>query len=85
MIRRSFMYSSHQKNRLIKLPKKLECPSCGRVSMVIKKGATKMADDFSVHNISRWVCTNCGEELFNPQAMSEIGRQRSLKSQKAVG
>jgi hypothetical protein len=53
--------------------------------MVIKKGATKMADDFSVHNISRWVCTHCGEELFNPQAMSEIGRQRSLKSQKAVG
>ena len=73
------MSSSHQKGRLIKLHRKLECPSCGHVSMVIKKGKTTMADGIQINDISRWVCSNCGEEVFDPKTLSEIRQQRTAK------
>jgi YgiT-type zinc finger domain-containing protein len=76
------MYSSRQKGQFIKLQKKLECPSCGRVAMVFKKGKTTLADGVQVDDINRWVCSNCGEELFNHQTMAEIRHQRAIKSHK---
>ena len=77
------MYSSRQKSRLIKLPKKLECPSCGLVAMVAKKGTTTMADGYKIHDVNRWICNNCGEEVFDAHAMAEIRSQRAVKSKKA--
>lgn len=61
------------------MDKKLECPSCGQMAMVIKKGSSKMADGVQVKNISRWVCENCSEELFDAKTMKEIRTQREQK------
>ena len=62
------------------MDKKLECPSCGQIAMVRKKGSSKMADGVQVKNISRWVCMNCNEELFDLKAMKEIRAQREHTS-----
>jgi transposase-like protein len=62
------------------MEKKLECPSCGRMSMVRKKGPAKMADGVQIKNIQRWVCEHCGEELFDLKAMKEIRAQRAHHS-----
>ena len=59
---------------------KLECPSCGRMSMTQKKGSTKLADGVEVKSISRWVCEKCGEELFDLKAMKDIREQRTRTS-----
>ena len=58
------------------MKKKLECPSCSKISMVMKKGHSTLNDGFSVKDINRWVCENCGEELFDLHTMKQIRRQR---------
>ncbi len=62
------------------MEKRLECPSCGQMAMVIKKGSSKMADGLQVKNITRWVCEKCGEELFDAKAIKEIRTQREQKA-----
>ncbi len=74
------MSSSPQKNRKTKTAAKLECPSCGMLSMKVKKGSFKTEDGIHIHNISRWVCDNCQEEVLDLHAMKEIRRQRASKS-----
>lgn len=61
------------------MEKKLECPSCGQISMTMKQGVSRLADGFSVNNISRWVCENCGEELFDVKTIKQIRKQREKK------
>ena len=80
MTRRNFIFSSHLKGQFNIMAKKLECPSCGKIAMTIKKGVSKMADGIQIKNISRWVCDNCGEELFDSKTMKEIRRQRTKKT-----
>lgn len=62
------------------MEKKLECPSCGQISMVMKKGTSRLADGFSVNNINRWVCENCSEELFDIKTMQQIRTQQEKKT-----
>jgi transposase-like protein len=59
---------------------KLECPSCGRVSMVLKKGTVNLDDGVLIKSIHRWVCEHCGEELFDLKAMKDIRAQRAHHS-----
>ena len=61
------------------MTKKLECPSCGKMAVSLKKGSSKMADGVQIKNIARWVCDNFGEELYDPKTMKEIRRQRAQK------
>ena len=67
------MSSSLQKNST---KTKLECPSCGQTSMIRKKGSSILSDKTKVKNIEKWICENCGEELFDLKAMKEIKNQR---------
>jgi transposase-like protein len=60
--------------------KKLECPSCGLITMYLKTGISNLEDGVKVSKISRWVCENCGEELFDMKAMKEIRIQRKEKT-----
>ena len=60
--------------------KKLECFSCGQMSMVLKKGTSKLEDGTSIKNITRWVCENCGEELFDLKAMKKIRTDKKSKT-----
>ena len=80
MTKKNFTFLFHLKGRLNNMVKKLECPSCGKIAMTIKKGSSKMADGTQIKNITRWVCDNCGEELFDPKTMKEIRRQRTKKT-----
>lgn len=77
------MSSFHQKSQLLDSMNKLECPNCGNIAMVKKVGETILADGKHIHNLSRWVCQNCNEEVFDRAAMKEISRQRILKSKAA--
>ncbi len=80
MTRRNFISLFHLKGQLNNMVKKLECPSCGKIAMTIRKGSSKMADGIQIKNITRWVCDNCGEELFDPKTMKEIRHQRAKKT-----
>ena len=62
------------------MEKRLECPSCGRMSMVLKKGSAKMADGVQIKSINRWVCEHCGDELFDLKTMKKIREQRARHS-----
>ena len=57
----------------------IECHACGETSMVLQSGETVLEDGFKIRNLERWVCRNCGEELFDSRAMKEIRRQREKK------
>ena len=72
------MSLSHQKNRSDN-DLKLECPSCGMVAMTRKTGKSKLSDGIEVSGITRWVCDNCNEELFDLKTMKEIRKQRKNK------
>ena len=60
--------------------RKLECPRCGSMAMLLKSGISHLEDGVKVSKISRWVCENCGEELFDLKAMKEIRMQRKEKA-----
>ena len=76
------MSLSHQKNQLDKKmnKQKLECPSCGFLTMNLKTGTSKLSDGLKVTHIKKWVCEKCGEELFDLKTMKEIRKQRKEKS-----
>jgi len=61
--------------------KKIECFACGRKAMIQKKGITKLADGIKVKSINKWICENCGEELFDLNAMKKIRIERKKESQ----
>ena len=74
------MSSSRQRSRSAE-PKHLECPSCGKMAMVRKTGTSETPDHVRVPNLTRWVCENCAEELYDAAAMKrvrEARRQRAL-------
>jgi hypothetical protein len=48
--------------------------------MYLKTGISNLEDGVKVSKISRWVCENCGEELFDMKAMKEIRIQRKEKT-----
>jgi YgiT-type zinc finger domain-containing protein len=77
------MSSFHQKSQLHDSKNKLECPNCGNIAMIKKVGDTILADGKNIQNLSRWVCQNCNEEVFDRDAMKEISRHRALKSKAA--
>ena len=60
--------------------KRLECPDCGLMTMYLKTGSSNLNDGTKVSGISRWVCENCGEELFDMKAMKKIRMQRKEKA-----
>jgi transposase-like protein len=74
------MSSSRRKKRFPEENPTLECPQCGKLSMIKMQGSTVLQGGTRVHNISRWVCQNCKEEAFDSVAMKEIARQRAIKS-----
>jgi YgiT-type zinc finger domain-containing protein len=77
------MSSFHQKGQSQDSMNKIECPNCGKIAMLRKMSDTILADGKLIRHISRWVCQNCNEEVFDRDAMKEIRRQRALKSKAA--
>ena len=73
------MSSFHQKSQSHDNMKKIECPNCGKIAMARKFGDAILADEKHIQNISRWVCKNCTEEVFDGSAMKEISRQRAFR------
>lgn len=66
------MSLSHQK----KQAEKIECPTCGRISMSHQKGNSAMIDGFKVKNIYKWVCSYCKEEMYDLETMKKIHELR---------
>ena len=60
----------------------LVCPTCGRGKLAKIIGDHRMGDGFLVRNIERLNCTVCGENLFSPEAMKEMEKQRLTKNGK---
>jgi YgiT-type zinc finger domain-containing protein len=69
--------SSYRQNALSET---ISCPECGKNAMKRRKGGTRLEDGFTVNNIERWVCGNCGNELFDPAAMELIRTERARKT-----
>ena len=62
------------------LSETIPCTECGKQTMKRRKGSTCLEDGFTVNHIERWVCSDCGYELFDSAAMKLIRTERAKKA-----